>query len=151
MARPLLELAPIAFATAIIGALYFAWIERDEGRLTAESGLGYWLGIAGGVIMLMLVAYPLRKRFRILHGLGRVANWFRFHVILEVPCIPYKSRDAQYCCAWRMHRLPQGRRCPPRCLRTAVRDMPYDRDIPPKRATAISNGNKRIPNLGILP
>ncbi len=32
--------------------------------LTAESGLGYALGIIGGSLMLALLLYPLRKRYR---------------------------------------------------------------------------------------
>ncbi len=34
--------------------------------------------------MLLLILYPLRKRFRILHGLGRVASWFRIHMVLGI-------------------------------------------------------------------
>jgi len=84
VARPFLQLGPILFALAITTAIFMAWFERDEGRLTAESGVGYWLGIAGAIVMLLLVAYPLRKRFRAFHGMGRVANWFRFHMILGI-------------------------------------------------------------------
>jgi hypothetical protein len=84
VARPFLQFGPIAFAVAITAIILLAWFERDEGHLTAESGVGYWLGIAGAAVMLLLVAYPLRKRFRAFHGLGRVANWFRFHMILGI-------------------------------------------------------------------
>ena len=84
VARPFLQFGPILFAAVVGGILLFAWEERDEGYLTAESGAGYWLGIVGSIIMLMLVAYPMRKRFRNLHGLGRVANWFRFHMIMGI-------------------------------------------------------------------
>lgn len=34
--------------------------------------------------MLLLILYPLRKRFRILHGLGRVTSWFRIHMVLGI-------------------------------------------------------------------
>lgn len=64
--------------------IFYAWTVRDEGHWTAEHGLGYWLGIAGSVAMLTLVLYPLRKRYRILHGLGRVASWFRIHMVLGI-------------------------------------------------------------------
>jgi hypothetical protein len=82
--RPILQLGPLLFGAAVIATIIFAWIERDEGHLTAEKGLGYWLGISGAVIMLTLIGYPLRKRVRVLHSVGRVANWFRLHMILGI-------------------------------------------------------------------
>lgn len=84
VARPFLQLGPILFGATIIAILALAWAEREEGHITAETGVGYWLGILGAVIMLMLVAYPLRKRFRAFHALGRVAGWFRLHMILGI-------------------------------------------------------------------
>lgn len=82
--RPILRLGPMAFAAAVTGVLLVAWLERDEGHITAESGIGYWLGICGAVVMVMLVGYPLRKRFKMLHGVGRVANWFRLHMVMGI-------------------------------------------------------------------
>jgi hypothetical protein len=83
-ARPLLGLGPVIFASAVIAALYLGWVNRDEGYITAESGLGYWLGIIGSLMMLLLLLYPLRKRARFLRGLGRVPAWFRSHMILGI-------------------------------------------------------------------
>lgn len=82
--RPILNAGPLLFATAVMSALVFAWIKRDEGYITAEHGLGYWLGIAGGILMLILIAYPLRKRWRAFSSLGRVAGWFRLHMVLGI-------------------------------------------------------------------
>lgn len=84
LTRPLLAGAPLLFAAAVVGTLAVAWINRNEGHLTAETGAGYWLGIIGGSMMLLLMIYPLRKRFRFLHGLGRVAHWFRLHMVLGI-------------------------------------------------------------------
>ncbi len=84
LVRPILRLGPLAFSLTVLGVLVAAWVQRDEGHLTAESGAGYWLGICGAIIMLMLVAYPLRKRAKALHRVGRVANWFRLHMILGI-------------------------------------------------------------------
>ena len=82
--RSLAVIAPLLFATIAIGVLLVAWLKRDEGHLTAESGPGYWLGVAGASIMLVLLLYPLRKRLKIMHGLGRVAGWFRLHMMLGI-------------------------------------------------------------------
>ena len=58
------------------------WLLRDLHWITAESGLGYWLGIIGGSIMLFLLFYPLRKRLRFLHIFGSTRQWFRLHMVL---------------------------------------------------------------------
>jgi hypothetical protein len=65
-------------------ALIYAWMRRDSGDLTAETGTGYVLGIVGGIMMLTLLAYPLRKRLRVLRFLGNVRGWFRLHMILGI-------------------------------------------------------------------
>jgi len=54
------------WAVAIAGVLGWAWLNRDEGYLMAETGLGYWLGIGGGVMMVLLLTYSFRKRWRLL-------------------------------------------------------------------------------------
>jgi len=65
-------------------ALSAGWLRRGERVLTAEEGLGYALGIAGSLMMLGLLIYPLRKRIRALRALGRVGHWFRAHMIFGV-------------------------------------------------------------------
>lgn len=52
--------------------------------VSAQSGLGYALGIIGGSMMLLLLVYPLRKRFPALRFIGSVPQWFRIHMILGV-------------------------------------------------------------------
>lgn len=64
--------------------LAYGWAISDERHLTAESGLGYALGIAGSLMMLALLAYPLRKRFRFMRSAGRVSFWFHAHMALGV-------------------------------------------------------------------
>jgi hypothetical protein len=57
---------------------------RDEFILSPEHGLGYALGIIGGVMMLLLLLYPLRKHSRLLRHLGGVHHWFRLHMLLGI-------------------------------------------------------------------
>lgn len=45
---------------------------------------GYYLGVAGGVMMLTLLLYPLRKHFRFLQPVGAIRHWFRVHMILGI-------------------------------------------------------------------
>lgn len=78
---------PVAmlFSLAVMAALYFGWTIRDEYFLSAEEGLGYALGIAGGSMMLLLLIYPLRKRFsRSALFIFSTKNWFKLHMILGV-------------------------------------------------------------------
>lgn len=82
--RPLERFLPFAFAIALVGALAFGWLGREEQHLSPEEGAGYWLGIAGTAMMLMLLLYPLRKRIKALRHLGSVKSWFRAHMLLGV-------------------------------------------------------------------
>ncbi len=58
------------------------WAARDQNYLVAESGIGYWFGIIGGSMMLLIFAYPLRKRFKRWASIGSVKSWFRIHMFL---------------------------------------------------------------------
>jgi hypothetical protein len=78
------RLASLSFASLLAAALIYGWQMRDEGHLTPEAGLGYWLGILGASAMLLLLGYPLRKRLAGLQLLGSVTGWFRLHMLLGV-------------------------------------------------------------------
>ncbi len=82
--RPWANVIPFTFSTAIVAVVWIGWLNRDDSGLTPESGVGYWLGIAGSGLMLLLLLYPLRKRMRSLRVVGTVAFWFRAHMILGV-------------------------------------------------------------------
>ncbi len=46
---------------------------------------GYNLGLAGGVMMLLLLLYPLRKRIKLLENFGfRLPVWFKWHMVLGI-------------------------------------------------------------------
>lgn len=69
----------------VLAALVLAawWFSR-QGYFRAGDDLGYWLGVAGGLMMLALFAYPLRKHVRLLHGLGKVKWWLVAHMVLGI-------------------------------------------------------------------
>lgn len=69
------------FATTV---LIVGWYGRETRRLFADEGLGYFLGIIGGILVLILLGYPLRKRYRFLRFIGSVKNWFQVHMMLGV-------------------------------------------------------------------
>lgn len=72
--------------------LLAGWNKRGDVYLSPEEGLGYALGITGGVMMLSLLIYPLRKHVRWARVLGKVRYWFRLHMVLGIAgpvCILY--------------------------------------------------------------
>jgi hypothetical protein len=82
--QPGSSIFPTLFTVAILLALWIGWVDRDDNGLTPVSGTGYWLGIVGSSLMLLLLLYPLRKRMRSLRVIGSVTFWFNAHMILGV-------------------------------------------------------------------
>jgi hypothetical protein len=72
------------FSVAIILVLLAGWANRTDTNLSADEGLGYTLGLVGGITMLLLFLYPLRKKVRILRHLGAVKYWFQIHMFMGV-------------------------------------------------------------------
>ena len=68
--------------SALLLLVVLGWLVRDFDLINPETGVGYWLGIIGGSMMLTLLLYPLRKRFRFMSRLGATRHWFRMHMIL---------------------------------------------------------------------
>lgn len=68
----------------VAATIAFGWLTRGEEYFTAESGTGYYLGIIGASLMLLLLLYPLRKTQRFMRGMGSIKYWFRIHMILGI-------------------------------------------------------------------
>lgn len=45
---------------------------------------GYNLGLTGGIMMLLLLLYPLRKRWSFIQNLGFLPTWFKWHMVLGI-------------------------------------------------------------------
>ena len=79
------ESKAIIFTLVILGVLYWGWTANLENYITAESGLGYWLGIIGSVMMLLTFIFSLRKRLKSMREWKTTAKyWFTVHMILGV-------------------------------------------------------------------
>lgn len=70
------------FLILLIGILGYS--VREEFYWSASHGLGYALGIAGGLMMLALLSYPLHKRFQIMGSILPVQRWFQIHMVLGI-------------------------------------------------------------------
>jgi hypothetical protein len=74
-----------AFLYAFIGALVLgAWGFTRLHLYDNKSDTAYWLGVGGGVGMLLLLTYPMRKHLRFMQRFGAGSRWFAAHMILGV-------------------------------------------------------------------
>ena len=79
------HLTPVRlFGLTVCLALVWGYNGHLERYITPDRGLGYWLGIVGGSLMLILLMYPARKRAAWLNIFGGVTGWFRAHMTLGV-------------------------------------------------------------------
>jgi hypothetical protein len=69
---------------AIAAVVAAMWKISRMGWFEAGDDVGYWIGVAGAVMMLLLFTYPLRKHFNFARNWGRVKWWFLAHMILGV-------------------------------------------------------------------
>ena len=72
------------FSILVMISLVYGWLNRDSNYITAESGIGYALGIIGGSLMLILLMYPISKRIRFLTRLLPLRYWFGVHMMFGV-------------------------------------------------------------------
>jgi hypothetical protein len=76
--------APLLVALAAVVALAVGWLQSDEEYLTPKGGVGYWLGIVGGSMMLLLLVYSYRKRHPMSRLPGTTPTWFRIHMFMGI-------------------------------------------------------------------
>lgn len=77
-------ISTLGFTLFSLFLLYLGWLNRNQAVWTAEDGWGYWFGIVGGSMMLLLLLYPMRKRMHSMSKWLTVKFWFRIHMILGV-------------------------------------------------------------------
>ncbi len=75
---------PLIWTVTVACLIAWGMHAHLERYITPHSGLGYWLGIVGGSLMLLLLLYSARKRFSWLSWMGGIPAWFEFHMVLGV-------------------------------------------------------------------
>ena len=73
------------FVYAVLALL--VWIARQISLLNLfkpGDDVGYWLGVVGASMMLLLFSYPLRKHFRFTQRWGAVKGWLFAHMVLGI-------------------------------------------------------------------
>lgn len=71
---------PVLVAAVVAALLAAAAYVIAFAPYGAGDDVGYNLGLVGGVLMLLLLPYSLRKRLRILRSSGAMKVWFLFHI-----------------------------------------------------------------------
>ena len=61
-----------------------AYLVANNKYYTARSGIGFYIGVAGTLMMLALLAYPLRKHVPWMQRWGSLKHWFRIHMIMGI-------------------------------------------------------------------
>lgn len=56
----------------------------DDSLYKPEEGFGYWIGLVGGVMMLLAYIYSMRKHMKWLRFSGILSHWLRIHIWLGI-------------------------------------------------------------------
>ncbi len=83
------KLDPWLVFIAIVGLIMFAGYFVLYPQTLFKPGermfdTGYNLGLAGGIMMLVLLLYPVRKRVKYFQNWGPLPIWFRWHMVLGI-------------------------------------------------------------------
>ena len=72
------------FLLVICAVLAIGYLISTHKFYKPGDDLGYNMGLVGGVMLLTLLLYPLRKRVRFLKNLGILPTWFKWHMIFGI-------------------------------------------------------------------
>ncbi len=75
-------LSAFGFIVFVLTAAWFSWDEQYSIVGDAESAYNY--GLVGGIMMLVILVYALRKRIRAMSRMGDIRYWYYFHFILGI-------------------------------------------------------------------
>jgi hypothetical protein len=68
----------------VAALLWGSWEFSHREGYSARSNEGYWIGVAGAAMLVLLFAYPLRKRSATLARWGKAKYWFIVHMVLGI-------------------------------------------------------------------
>jgi hypothetical protein len=68
----------------VIALAWLGWKVANGQYYKPGEGLGYNLGLVGGLMMLTLLLYSARKHLPVMQKLGKLKYWFRVHMMLGV-------------------------------------------------------------------
>ena len=77
-------LRPLRSAVMVMSLVAVAWLLYTLANLpalAASTDAGYYIGVVGASLMLLLMTYPIYKRFRVARVWGTTRFWFRLHMV----------------------------------------------------------------------
>ena len=72
------------FLLVIIVVLIIGYFVAAQKIYKPGDDIGYNMGLVGGIMLLALLLYPIRKRIRFLRGIGILPTWFKWHMIFGI-------------------------------------------------------------------
>jgi hypothetical protein len=69
---------------AVVFLVVVTWVVGRSGLYTPGSNAGYYLGLAGALMMLSLLLYPVRKYIRSFRTVGDIRRWFQVHMFFGI-------------------------------------------------------------------
>jgi hypothetical protein len=75
---------PLVWTVVVAALIYWGMHAHLELYITPKRGFGYWLGIVGGSMMVLLLIYSARKRATWLRWMGGIPTWFQIHMVLGI-------------------------------------------------------------------
>jgi hypothetical protein len=74
----------LALWALLVALVWLGWKVAHGKYYKPGEGLGYNLGLAGGLMMLTLLLYSARKHLTFMQKLGKLKFWFKIHMTLGV-------------------------------------------------------------------
>lgn len=74
----------VLVAILVLMVLALAWWVVTMQPYEPGSDLGYNLGLVGGLLMVSLLFYSLRKRVLPMDRVGSMSTWFRYHMVIGI-------------------------------------------------------------------
>lgn len=72
------------FLLVIVVVLVLGYLISTQKWYKPGDDIGYNMGLVGGLMLLALLLYPLRKRVRFLKSIGILPTWFKWHMIFGI-------------------------------------------------------------------
>lgn len=68
----------------IITIMLAIWAVWDERYFQTDGDLVYYMGLGGGILMLITLLYAMRKRARFMKKMGKMSAWYYMHLVAGV-------------------------------------------------------------------
>lgn len=75
------QVRSLLFAVALALIAWLLYTLANVPALAPSTDVGYYIGVVGASLMLLLMTYPIYKRFRAFRSWGKTRFWFRLHMI----------------------------------------------------------------------